>query len=114
MASYKQQLGKLLPQLTEQDQQSLLDYAEFLHQRSASSSPAEKHQPLEHPRPQDENVVAAIKRLRASYYMLNTDEMLNEVSSLMAQFMLQGREAEAVIDDLEKLFDDYYQKYLQL
>ena len=113
MASYKQQLNKLLPQLSEQDQQSLLDYAEFLQQRSAGSSPAQKHQPLEQPRPQDENVVAAIKRLRSSYFMLNTDDLFNEASSLMAQFMIQGREAEAVINDLENLFDQYYQKYLQ-
>ncbi|MDJ0833118.1 MAG: DUF2281 domain-containing protein [Gammaproteobacteria bacterium] len=114
MAKAKQRLSKLLEQMNPEQQQSLLDYAEFLLQKSAAAESSEsKQQPLEQPRPQQENVVAAIKRLRASYFMLNTDDLLNETSSLMAEFMIQGRDASAVIDDLEQLFDNHYQKYLQ-
>ena len=114
MAKAKQRLSKLLEDMGPGQQQSLLDYAEFLLHKSAATESAQvKQQPLEQPRPPDENVVAAIKRLRASYFMLNTDDLLNETSSLMAEFMIQGREATAVIDDLENLFDNHYQKYLQ-
>ncbi len=114
MGKATQRLSKLLQAMSPEQQQSLLDYAEFLlHKSAADESPQQKHQPLEHPRPQDENVVAAIKRLRASYFMLNTDDLLNETSALMAQFMIQGREADAVIEELEDLFDNHYQKYLQ-
>lgn len=93
-----------------------MDYAHYLDHLSSSDEQGkeeEKLQPLETSRPDKENVVNAIKRLRASYFMLNTDDLLNETSSLMAQFMIQGRAAEEVIDDLEKVFDDFYQKYLQ-
>lgn len=114
MAKATQRLSKLIEGMNPEQQQSLLDYAEFLlHKTSADESPETKQQPLEQPRPQDENVVAAIKRLRASYFMLNTDDLLNETSALMAEFMIQGRDAVAVIDDLEHLFDNHYQKYLQ-
>ena len=58
-------------------------------------------------------MVNAIKRLRASYFMLNADDLLNETSSLMAQFMIQGRAADDVIDELEQVFDSHYKKYLQ-
>ncbi len=114
MSKAKQRLSKLLEDMDPEQQQSLLDYAEFLlHKSSDTETSQAKQQPLEQPRPQDENVVAAIKRLRASYFMLNTDDLLNETSTLMAQFMIKGREANAVIDDLENLFDNHYQKYLQ-
>ena len=93
-----------------------MDYAQFLVNQTGTDEIAkdtEKLQPIENTRPDDENVVNAIKRLRASYFMLNADDLLNETSSLMAQFMIQGRAANEVIDDLESLFDDHYQKYLQ-
>jgi len=44
---------------------------------------------------------------------LNTDVLLNETSSLMTQHIVQGRDAVEVIDDLETLFDQHYQNYLQ-
>ena len=101
--------------MDEQRKKSLLDYAQYLQQLSSSEAPEQqaKAEPLATPRPDKENVVNAIKRLRASYFMLNTDDLLNETSSLMAQFMIQGRAAEEVIDDLEKVFDSHYRKYLQ-
>lgn len=114
MSSEKKRLIKLLATMSLQHQRSLLDYAEFLlHKSSADTEPEERLQPLDQSRPENENVVNAIKRLRVCYFMLNTDVLLNETSILMGQFIMQGREAEAVIDDLETLFDDHYQKYLQ-
>ena len=101
--------------MSERQRDSLLDYARFLNQQADEHVPEsdrEKQQPLDHPRPEQENVVNAIKRLRASYFMLNADELLNEASALMAQFVVQGRPAAEVIDDLEDLFSDHYRKYL--
>jgi len=65
------------------------------------------------PRPAGESLIAAIKRLRAGYPMLNTEALLNDVSALMAQHTLQGRPADEVIDDLEALFDTHYRKRLE-
>ena len=115
MAKDRKRLVSLFDNMDESARGSLLDYAEFLHQRAQSGQSQAvpvKHEPLDHPRPQNENVINAIKRLRASYFMLNTDELLNETSSLMAQFMIQGRDRVAVIDDLEALFERYYRSYL--
>jgi len=111
----RQQLLGLFDALDSEARQSLLDFAGYLkHKQPAQAQPkdAPKHQPLEHPRPADENVVNAIRRLRASYFMLDADGLLNEASTLMAQFMIQGRSASDVIDDLEQLFASHYQKYL--
>lgn len=108
---------KLFDGLDQQGRDSLLDYAQFLTskipQRETELEQHIKLQPKHQPRPAEESVLSAIKRLRTSYFMIDTDNMINETSSLMTQFMLQGRPAEEVIDDLEKLFNENYQKYLE-
>jgi hypothetical protein len=112
----KQQLLQCFAELDDQSRNSLLDFAQFLLQKIEPVQTQEvqqKQQPIPHPRPEDENVLNAIKRLRASYFMLDTDGLLNQTSSLMTQFMMQGRPANEVIDDLEQLFYDHYQKYLE-
>jgi hypothetical protein len=113
----KQQLIQLFEGLDQQGRNSLLDYADFLYSKKKQNDsvqiPHIKHQPEHKPRPAEETVLAAIKRLRASYFMIDTDGMINQTSNLMTQFMLQGRPANEVIDDLEQLFNDHYQKYLE-
>ena len=117
MATTKKKLLELLKGMDEQQQRSLMDYAEFLHQKSpgtaALSQSNEKLSPLDLTRPENENVMTAIKRLRACYFMIDTDAMLNETTSLMTQYMMQGRDAGEVIDELEALFNQHYQDYLQ-
>jgi hypothetical protein len=112
-----QQLIQLFEGLDQQGRDSLLDYADFLFNKNQKNVPAQdkniKQQPLEHPRPAQESVLAAVKRLRTSYFMIDTDGMINQTSSLVTQFMLQGRPADEVIDDLEKLFNEHYQNYLE-
>jgi hypothetical protein len=112
----KQKLVQLFEGLDQQGRDSLMDYADFLFNKLQQNAPAKeqniKHQPLDHPRPEEESVLAAIKRLRASYFMIDTDGMINQTSSLVTQFMLQGRPANEVIDDLEQLFNEHYQNYL--
>jgi len=104
-------LLRLLRQLSPTDRGTLLAFAEFL----AARRPAEGHtaaapaaEPAHEPRPEDETVIAAIKRLRRTYPMLETDGMLNETSALMAEHTLQGRPAGEVIDALEALFASRY------
>jgi len=114
VASKKSLIIKHYQQLDEQGRQSLLDYAEFLHLKFSRQEVDETpQQPLTLDRPTDETVVGAIKRLKESYFMLDTDLLLNETSALMAQFMVQGRSVESVIDDLHSLFEKQYEKYLK-
>lgn len=118
MGSEKQRLIKLFEEMNDQRRTSLLDYALYLSQQPSKMpddvlKEQEKSQPLKTPRPDNENIVNAIKRLRASFFMLNTDGLLNETSALMGQFMVQGRAAEEVIDDLEIMFNSHYQIYLK-
>ncbi len=117
MKTEKQQLIQLFEGLDQKGRDSLLDYADFLFTKNQKNVPAQdkniKQQPLHHPRPAEESVLAAVKRLRASYFMIDTDGMINQTSSLVTQFMLQGRPAPEVIDDLEQLFNEHYQNYLE-
>lgn len=105
--------------LSVDSQQSVLDFAEFLSQRDCAQRPSvpdepdQKQQAVYQPRPKNENIINAIKRMRATYFMLNTDELLNSTSALMTQHIVHGRAADEVIDELEALFESHYQKYLQ-
>ena len=111
----QRQLIKLFSRLDKIRQQQLLDFAEFLVEKSPqgtvdASEAAE--QPLAIPRPDNESVIAAIKRLSKSYSMINKDDILHETSDLMTSHVLKGRPAEEVIDELEILFVTHYeQKY---
>jgi hypothetical protein len=106
-------LVRLFRALDPAQRETLLDFAEFLAARAPAQAgreaPAAEPEPL--PRPQEETVVAAIKRLSRSYYMLDRAALLNETSSLMAAHVLSGREAQAVIDDIEALFARHYARY---
>lgn len=110
-------LLKLFSVLESQDQASLLAFAEFLVKRNGTNASieAEEHTPMEPtpiPRPANESVVKAIKRLSATYYMLERDKMLDDTSSLMMKHVMQGRDALSVINELERLFEQHYQRYL--
>ena len=96
--------------LAKAEQESLLAFAEFLESRAAAEEEQSLVEPQLTPRPQQESVVAAIKRLSASYSMLDKPELLNETSVLMTQHVMQGRGAEEVIDELEALFVRFYQE----
>lgn len=115
-------LLSLFDSLSSQDRATLLAFAEFLKQRVDStllqglqattpekSEPEPIPEPVPIARPEEERVVAAIKRLSESYPMLNKNDMLGETSDLLTQHVLQGREAAEVIDDLEVVFQSRYQ-----
>ena len=89
---------------------TLLEFAEFLHARTAAEGlPAQALVVM--PRPENESVVRAIKRLSASYPMLDKGKMFSDTSSLMTQHVMQGKPAPAVIDELEALFQRHYDAF---
>ncbi len=86
----------------------LLEFAEFLAARHAGEAEATPTTPLDIPRPETESVIAAVRRLAKTYPMLDKDRMLGVTSPLVAQHLVQGREAREVIDELEALFAEHY------
>ena len=124
----ERRLADLFAALGETDRHALLAFAEFLATGGARQpapaepavpadpaavipAPAEPAVPL--PRPAQERVIAAIRRLGLSYPMLERGAMLHETAALMSQHVFQGRPAAAVIDDLEALFERHYQEHLR-
>lgn len=98
--------------LSNAQRDGLLDYAQYLRERHNAEPDPKPEEPLPIPRPQQESVVAAMQRLSATYPMIDTGTLLNEASSLMAQHLVQGREAGEVIDQLEALFAERFSAVL--
>lgn len=107
-------LASLYQSLCSEDRQTLLAFAEFLKHRATSRKKPESPQlqlPGNMERPQQESVVAAIRRLSDGYPMLEKETLLHETSDLMSSHVLKGRAAAEVIDDLEELFSTRYDAY---
>ncbi len=104
--------------LNAQDRETLLAFAEFLNGRQtvtdeALADTSAVQQPKSIERPAKESVVKAIKRLSETYHMLEREHLLDQTSSLMMAHVLQGRDAVTVIDELEVVFSEHYERYLQ-
>ena len=119
MSSQEEKFLKILEQLSTSDQNTLIAFAEFLLIRSAQIQIGEQEisivrtivpEPEDILRPEKESVVAAIKRMSATYPMINKQTMLDEISPLMSQHMMEGRDAIEVIDDLEEIFRKRYEE----
>ncbi len=91
--------------------QSLLDYAAYLADKAGQALPAVAMTPVAIPRPAQESVVSAIRRLSMTYPMLEKKALLHEASALMAEHVLHGRVATDVIDELEELFKQRYERH---
>jgi len=113
MKPIEKKLLKHFSKLSKNQQQTVLHFAEFLVQNADAnddSQPEEIPKPILQERPAEETVVGAIKRLTASYPMLEKDKLFNETSVLMTKHVMQGHEAQLVIDELEVLFQRYYEE----
>lgn len=99
--------------LSPERQQALLDYAEFLAGKE-EAKPAVATEPLPIPRPADENVVKAIQRLMQTYPMLERNQVFHEASAQMTRHLIHGVPASEAIDELERIFERQYQKFLSL
>ena len=108
----QQRLQNIFRQLPSEQQQTLIAFAEFLHTNvTKNSSPPAK--PILKPRPPDESVVAAIKRLSESYPMLDKAVLLNDTSHLMTEHIMHGRDRISVINELEAVFSRHYQALIK-
>ncbi|MGH8640894.1 MAG: hypothetical protein ACRET6_04240 [Burkholderiales bacterium] len=102
-------LLELFEQLAPEQQERLIAFAEFLS-GGATEPGAASREPAAVPRPENETVTMAIRRLVRTYPMLDRRKLMVEASEFMAQHALQGRPAREVIDDLEALFVRHYEK----
>jgi len=109
----ERQLTRLYRSLSEADRHALIAFAEFLaRDERPARTPEQPREPAHTPRPEEETVIAAIRRLSRTYSMLDRGPIFHETSALMSAHVLQGREASQVIDALEALFERQYQDYL--
>ena len=109
--SDEKKLTKLFRSLAEEQRQTLLDFAEFLSTRNQPAIPKEIPQLNPIPRPAEESVIKGIRRLRATYPMLDGGKLLHETSNAMTQHAMHGKPAAAVIDELEVIFAAHYDRY---
>lgn len=113
MSSDEKRLLKLFRALSDSARTSLLDYAGFLASRDDGPIMAVPETPLDMPRPAEESVVKAIKRLMATYPMLERDKLLHETSGLVTRHVMHKHPAAEVIDELELLFKRHYDLHAQ-
>ncbi|MBI5612892.1 MAG: Crp/Fnr family transcriptional regulator [Gammaproteobacteria bacterium] len=105
--SIEKRLLSLVRRLPETQAEQLLAFAEFL---ASGHAPVETAtEPVSIPRPPGENVINAMKRLAATYPMLDRAKILDAASHLMTQHVIHGRAAAEVIDELEVLFRRHYE-----
>jgi len=99
-----QSIASIFDDLPETDQTTLFEFAEFLKSRAPDLA-SKITEPLGIARPEEESVVAAIKRLKKNYPMVSQKELLNQTSEFMMQHMMQGKSAKDVIDEMEVMFE---------
>jgi len=112
MSKLTDKLQALAEKLSDEEQKTLLDYAEFMVSRSTHSVEPVSQLPLDILRPAEETVVAAMRRLSKTYPMLNMDNLLHEASGLMSEHIMKGRAALEVIDELQVMFERHYQQHI--
>ncbi|MGC9216808.1 hypothetical protein [Acidithiobacillus sp.] len=111
MNSRERHFLRILRKLGSAEQEQVLAFADFLKSRQPPEPAVAHQEPKMLPAKDGETVVGAIKRLRESYAMLDAKAMLNDTSSLMSRHVMGGDPAEAVIVELEKMFERHYQRY---
>ncbi len=111
----QRRLQDIFDKLDGKNRDTLIAFAEFL----AAQAPVDEgavqkapEQPKTIQRPEVESVVAAIRRLSTTYFMLDRKNMLDDTASLMSTHIMQGRPAADVIDELESVFKTHYDRYL--
>lgn len=125
MTDSVEELATIYESLNDADRAALLAFAQFLAQRGAAppvfstpvvstaiTEPTRPEEPQPIARPESESVIKALKRLSATYPMLNKNELLGETSDLVTQHVVMGRDKLEVIDALEAVFQRHYQDYL--
>ena len=113
MQDATQRIQAALGRLPEEQQAQLADFAEFLVERHGGELAAsEPEEPVFQDPGPEETPVQAIKRLRATYPMLEARHLLDETSQIMSKRYLQNRPVDEVIAELEATFARHYSLYL--
>lgn len=127
MTEQEQSLLDIFRKLSEHDAHSLIRFAEFLAgyelttadivDKDEVKAPTEEAAeelpvPEDIERPEQEKVVDALKRLSATYPMLDKKDLLDKASELVAQHVMFGKPAPQVIDEIEELFKQAYDKFV--
>ncbi|MEE3288658.1 MAG: Crp/Fnr family transcriptional regulator [Pseudomonadota bacterium] len=89
---------------------SLVDFASFLAIQEPGEVEKIARDPIPLPRPENESVIAAIRRLARTYPMLDKDSVFSTAASLMTQQVMGQREHEEIIDELEEVFRSRYER----
>jgi len=119
LSKNERQLCKLYKQLSDNERETLLSFAEFLTSRDAVSGGVNLiqevvlQQPLLIKATENESVVKGIKRLKSSYFMIEDENLLHEISALMSEHVMKGVSTEEIIPKIEAVFDKFYQQYKQ-
>ena len=104
----EQALLKAFHQMTPTARRTLVDFADYLSRRHPVAVPPVSEQPLKVPRPAEESVIAAIRRLAKTYPMLNSDNVFSAATTLMTRHIMGQQAAVEVIDELESMFKARY------
>ena len=112
MIKSSKELIDLYDAMDDERKLSLCDFADFLY---AKAGPVVKEipPPEDVPRPEQETVVGAVKRLKTKYHMVESMTVFSAASSLMTDHMVKGRDVAEVIDEMEVLFEEAYKNLLQ-
>lgn len=109
MKGEERKLLEIFDRLAPEQQDKLIGFAEFLAVRDAGCvDPGVVPEVL--PRPADETVTMAIRRLVRTYPMLDRRLLMAEASHSLAEHALRGRDAREVIDELEVVFTRHYER----
>jgi hypothetical protein len=109
--SQEKRLLELFRELSAEQRETVVAFLEFLTGRNPKDVKVEDELPKPIPRPAEESVVKALKRLRETYFMLDPSKLLHESSGHMQQHVMQGKPAAAVIDELEVMFARHYEQH---
>jgi hypothetical protein len=101
-------LAQTFDRLPGDERATLLAFAEFL----AARAPAVPPVPVPAPRPTQESVMQAVKRLKRSFPMLDRRKLMQPVGALVSAHMLDGRPAAETIDALEAMFAERYRVHV--
>ena len=125
MTEQEQSLLDIYSRLSEHDAHSLLRFARFLAESDETTAEQKTElvksdedasdsipQPEKIERPEQEKVVDALKRLSATYPMLDKKNLFDKVSELVAQHVMFGKPAKQVIDQIEDVFSTAYDKFV--
>lgn len=113
MKSSERRLLEGYRKLSGEQRRSMDDFLAFLLTQDHAESPQPPTEPVDILRPERESVIKAMRRLTETYPMIDTAVLFSRASSLMSQNVIQGRPAGEVIDELESLFQQHYQQFLE-